>query len=164
MQLLTAAFLGLVLLAIATAHFVKIFRDINDPSGPPGPTLIPYLGRMHDLPIDFMWLKFKEWADKYGRACGFYRTEMLGAKFLIVTNEKVAEDMLVKRAKFNSDRPMIRSLFDSKSEHGSGEYLPLMGRNRKQFLPLTPWALTDRDIRILVTSKASYTRLHYGGH
>ncbi|KAK5657896.1 hypothetical protein OQA88_2445 [Cercophora sp. LCS_1] len=129
MQLLTAGLLAVALLGAAVVHLYRRFREMNDPLGPPGPTLIPYLGRIHDLPIDFMWLKFKEWADKYG-ACGLYRTEMLGAKFIIITNEKVAEDLLVKRAKYNSDRPVIQSLFDSKSAHGSMEYLPLMGRNQ----------------------------------
>ncbi|KAK3332859.1 cytochrome P450, partial [Cercophora scortea] len=129
MQLITIAVLGVVLAVIAVLHFVKAFRDMNDPNGIPGPTQIPCLGRIHDLPIEFMWLKFKEWADKHG-SLGFYRTEMLGAKFIIITDEKVAEDLLIKRAKHNSDRPVIRSLFDSKSAHGSMEYLPLMGRNQ----------------------------------
>ncbi|POS72454.1 cytochrome P450 2C30 [Diaporthe helianthi] len=75
-----------------------------------------------------MWIKFKEWADEYA-VNGFYRTEMLGAKFLVVSDEKVAEELFVKRAKFNSDRPAIRSLFDPKSTFGSMEYLPLMGKN-----------------------------------
>jgi hypothetical protein len=92
----------------------------------PGPKLLPYIGRIHDLPIQFMWLKFKEWADIYGP---IYRTEMLGAKFIIISDESVAEDLLVRRAKINSDRPIMRSLFDSKSSEGSMEYLPLMGRN-----------------------------------
>lgn len=96
----------------------------------PGPTLLPYLGRIHDLPIQFMWLKLKEWSDKYGKD-GFYYTEMLGAKVLVVSEEKICEELLVKRAKYNSDRPMVRSLFDSKSTYGSMEYLPLMGHNRK---------------------------------
>jgi len=48
----------------------------------PGPRLIPFIGRIHDLPIHYMWLKFKEWADKYGP---IYYTEMLGAKFVIVS-------------------------------------------------------------------------------
>jgi len=128
MQLLTAGLLGIVLVGAFVLHFVKKFRELNDPSGIPGPIQIPWIGRIHDLPIQFMWLKFNEWANKYG-AIGFYRTTMLGAKFIIITDEKVAEDLLVKRAKFNSDRPVIQSLFDSKSALGSMEYLPLMGRN-----------------------------------
>ncbi|KAK4168443.1 cytochrome P450 [Cladorrhinum sp. PSN259] len=129
MQLVTAGLLALVLLAAAVVHLIKVYRDLNDPSKPPGPKQLPYIGRIHDLPIEFMWLKFKEWADIHG-ANGFYRTQMLGAEFLIITNEKVAEDLLVKRAKYNSDRPNIQSLFDSKSTNGSMEYLPLMGRNK----------------------------------
>ena len=100
----------------------------NKSSEPPGPELVPWVGRIHDLPIEHMWLKFKEWADTYGP---LYRTQMLGDYFIIVTDEKVAEDLLVKRAKIYSDRPQIRSLFDPKSTNGSMEYLPLMGRNRK---------------------------------
>lgn len=99
----------------------------------PGPTLIPFIGRVHDLPIQYMWLKFKEWADVYGP---IYRTEMLGAKFVVISDETIAEELLVKRGKFNSDRPQVPSLFDSKSTHGSMEYLPLMGRNREYVLYL----------------------------
>lgn len=94
----------------------------------PGPYLLPYIGRIHDLPINYMWLKFREWADIYGP---IYKTEMLGATFLIISDEKIAEELLVKRAKIYSDRPVIRSLFDSKSTYGSMEYLPLMGKNSK---------------------------------
>jgi hypothetical protein len=124
--LLAAIFmlLAFVLLSLYNRRTPKLIRDDELP----GPTLLPLIGRVHDLPIQYMWLKFKEWADVYGP---IYRTEMLGAKFIIVSDEEIAEELLVKRAKINSDRPMVRSLFDSKSTHGSMEYLPLMGKNRK---------------------------------
>ncbi|RDW67918.1 hypothetical protein BP6252_09314 [Coleophoma cylindrospora] len=93
----------------------------------PGPRQIPVLGRIHDLPRQHTWLKFKEWAGIYGP---IYSTSMLGAKFLILSDEKIVEDILVKRARIYSDRPPIRSLFDSKSTYGSMEYLPLMGKNK----------------------------------
>jgi hypothetical protein len=48
---------------------------------------------------------------------------MLGDSFIIITDEKIAEDLLVKRANIYSDRPQIRSLFDAKSTDGSIEYL-----------------------------------------
>lgn len=92
----------------------------------PGPKLVPFIGRIHDLPIQYMWLKFKEWSDTYGP---IYYTEMLGAKFVIISDERIAEELLVKRARFNSDRPMMRSVTDSKSSEGGMEYLPLMGKN-----------------------------------
>lgn len=126
MQLAVA---GVLLAAIAGAvQWLRAFWRMNDPKRGPGPTLFPFFGRIHDLPIQFMWLKLKEWGDKYGKD-GYYRTEMLGTKFLVVTDEKVAEDLLVRRAKYNSDRPAVKSLFDSKSSYGSMEYLPLMGKN-----------------------------------
>jgi Cytochrome P450 len=92
----------------------------------PGPKLLPLIGRVHDLPVKYMWLKFKEWADEYGP---IYYTSMFGAEFIIISDEAIAEELLVKKAKYNSDRPMMRSVTDSKSSDGGMEYLPLMGRN-----------------------------------
>jgi hypothetical protein len=123
------ALLGFVLYSFTKAiirHNAK-----NNPQGLPGPALLPWIGRIHDLPIEYMWLKFKEWADIYGP---IYRTKMLGANFIIVSDEAIAEELLVKRAKVNSDRPRIQSLFDSKSTFGSMEYLPLMGKNSQSSL------------------------------
>lgn len=116
---------GCIAVVGVVVHFVSLYRSMNREDAPPGPTQYPYLGRIHDLPIQYMWIKLKEWGDRYGGEYGFYRTEMLGCKVLVITDEKVAEDLLVKRAKFNSDRPLIRSLFDNK---GSFKYLPLMGK------------------------------------
>jgi hypothetical protein len=99
----------------------------HNPGGFPGPAMIPWVGRVHDLPIQYMWFKLKEWADEYGP---MYRIKMLGTSFVVVSDETVAEEILVKRAKQYSDRPSIRSLVDSKSTFGSMEYLPLMGKNR----------------------------------
>ena len=131
MQLATLIVLGAAVVGSAIIHLIKVFKELNKPERIPGPTLLPYIGRVHDLPINFMWLKFKEWADRYSGTNGFYMTEMLGSRYLVVTDEKVAEELLVRRAKYNSDRPTIRSLFDSKSTYGSMEYLPLMGKNRE---------------------------------
>lgn len=122
--------LGIAIVGVALYAAYEALSKYNakyNPRGLPGPTLVPWFGRIHDLPIEFMWLKFDEWAKKYGP---IYRTKMLGANFIIITDEKIAEDMLVKKAKIYSDRPEIKSLFDAKSTYGSMEYLPLMGKNR----------------------------------
>jgi hypothetical protein len=117
--------MGLVLYSIQKA--IKKRNEKYSPRGFPGPALVPWIGRIHDLPIQYMWLKLKEWSDAYGP---MYRTNMLGTDFIVVSDEAIAEEVLVKRAKQYSDRPMIRSLVDSKSTFGSMEYLPLMGKNR----------------------------------
>ena len=123
---LGVAVVGLVVYAVVDA--VGKYDKRYNVQNMPGPWQLPWIGRIHDLPIEFMWLKFKEWADIHGP---IYRTKMLGANFIIISDEKIAEDMLVKKAKLYSDRPEIKSLFDAKSTYGSMEYLPLMGKNRK---------------------------------
>jgi cytochrome P450 len=147
MQTITLVIVGVAFVAFAILSLInsRIGSPWKDKSlEPPGPALvrhsrklsfapkltsgkIPWVGRIHDLPIQYMWLKLKEWADIYGP---IYRTQMLGAPFIIITDEKIAEDLLVKRAKIYSDRPQIQSLFDAKSTYGSMEYLPLMGHNQ----------------------------------
>lgn len=133
MQLLTQVVLALALVGFLAFKAYQSYQEKNDAKYPIGPKQMPFIGRIHDLPIQLMWLKFKEWADTYAGDKGYFMTDMLGAKFLIVSEERVIEDLLVKKAKHNSDRPVIKSLFDSKSTHGSMEYLPLMGRNRESF-------------------------------
>ncbi|KZM28240.1 uncharacterized protein EKO05_0011054 [Ascochyta rabiei] len=126
----TAYAVGVAVIGFLVYALVDVISKYNakhNCRGLPGPALIPWVGRIHDLPIDFMWLKFKEWADIYGP---IYRTKMLGANFVIITDESIAEEILIKRAKVYSDRPEIKSLFDAKSTYGSMEYLPLMGKNQ----------------------------------
>jgi len=91
----------------------------------PGPEQYPVVGRVHDLPRFSMWLKFKEWADKYGP---IYQTRMLNQPFIIVSDEKIAEELLVKRGHIYSGRPQIRSLI----KHKDGPaYSALMDRHGK---------------------------------
>lgn len=131
MHALTSGVLGIAAISFVLYAFLNALDKYNlkyNCHNLPGPALVPWIGRIHDLPINFMWLKFKEWADIYGP---IYRTKMLGANFVVISDEGLAEEMLVKKAKVYSDRPEIKSLFDAKSTYGSMEYLPLMGKNRE---------------------------------
>ncbi|KAI0512737.1 cytochrome P450 [Xylaria bambusicola] len=130
MHRLTLIALGTAIVSIGVFRFYTLFRQMNNPKKVPGPTLLPYIGRIHDLPIKFMWIKLHEWARQYSGPNGFYMIDILGTAILVVTDESVAEELMVRRAKYNSDRPEIRSIVDSKSTHGSMEYLPLMGKNQ----------------------------------
>ncbi|KAI0976323.1 cytochrome P450 [Xylaria arbuscula] len=130
MHAFTLVALGCAVIVISLFRLYTLFIEINSPRKVPGPTLIPFIGRVHDLPIKFMWLKFYEWAQKYSGVNGFYNIEIFGVSILVVSDESVAEELMIRRARYNSDRPMIRSIVDSKSSDGSMEYLPLMGKNQ----------------------------------
>lgn len=94
----------------------------------PGPRQFPWLGRVHDLPRYSLWLKFKEWADIYGP---IYYTRVIDQTFIIVSDEKIAEELLVKRGHIYSGRPQIRSLI----RHKEGPtYSALMDRHGEHFL------------------------------
>ena len=136
MHPLTLYAVGFAVVGWALYRFAEALGKRNakyNIQGLPGPALIPWIGRIHDLPIDYMWLKFYEWGLKYGP---IYRTKMLGANFVIIMDEDVCDEILTKKAKIYSDRPQIKSLFDAKSTYGSMEYLPLMGRNSKTFVDI----------------------------
>ncbi|KAK0724507.1 cytochrome P450 [Lasiosphaeris hirsuta] len=89
----------------------------------PGPKQFPIVGRVHDLPRFAMWLKFKEWADIHGP---IYQTHALSTTFIIISDEKIAEELLVKRGHIYSGRPQIRTLI----KHKDGPvYSALMDRH-----------------------------------
>lgn len=91
----------------------------------PGPKQYPIVGRIHDLPRFSLWLKFQEWAKDHGP---IYQTQAVDQTFIIVSDEKIAEELLVKRGHIYSGRPQIRSLIDHKTGPG---YSALMDRNGK---------------------------------
>jgi hypothetical protein len=91
----------------------------------PGPKQFPIVGRIHDLPRFALWLKFKEWADEHGP---IYYTRAVDQPFIIISDEKIAEELLVKRGHIYSGRPQIRSLI----RHKEGPaYSALMDRHGK---------------------------------
>jgi len=122
----------LIYLAIPSLLFSAIQKVLSWKNGSkpkakfPGPRQFPLVGRIHDLPRFNLWLKFKEWADEFGP---IYYTKAVENEFIIVTDEKIAEELLVKRGHIYSGRPQIRSLI----KHKEGPaYSALMDRHGKQ--------------------------------
>ncbi|KAG8164033.1 hypothetical protein KVR01_005951 [Diaporthe batatas] len=114
-------YLAIPSLLLSAVQQVLQWRNKKEPKFP-GPTQFPLVGRIHDLPRFSMWKKFKEWADIYGP---IYQTSVPGSTFIIISDEQIAEELLVKRGHIYSGRPQIRALFD----HKTGiEYLALMDR------------------------------------
>ncbi|KAF2453855.1 cytochrome P450 [Lineolata rhizophorae] len=59
------------------------------------------LGNLLDIPPYHSWLKFKEWADEYGP---IYRLNLGGSEHVVVSTEKVANDLLRERGTIYSSR------------------------------------------------------------
>lgn len=119
--LYTLAIPGLVL-SIAT--ILRTWTSTKTPANRfPGPRQFPIVGRVHDLPKKTLWLKFKEWADTYGP---IYETSMMGQRFIIVADESIAQDLLVKRGNSFAGRVQIRALLDHRT---SPVYVALQDRN-----------------------------------
>lgn len=87
------------------------------------PQGIPLIGRVWDIPRQHGYKRFKAWSDQYGP---IFSVNIFGMNHIWLASDKIANDLLAKRATKHSDRPSINQLLDSKSEP---EYLPLLGYN-----------------------------------
>lgn len=118
------------LLFSAIKQFLTWRKSLGSTAKFPGPQQFPIVGRVHDLPRFSLWLKFKEWADEHGP---IYYTKALNQPFIVVSDEKIAEELLVKRGHIYSGRPQIRSLI----RHKEGPaYSALMDRHGMLYVSL----------------------------
>ncbi|KAI1451371.1 cytochrome P450 [Annulohypoxylon moriforme] len=110
--------------ALCFISWIRERRRIPPGARPlPGPRSLPLIGRVHDVPAESTWLKFHEWSKEYGP---IYQTEMFGTIHVWISSERIANDLLSRRAANYSDRPLIPNLPDNRT---SGNYLALSGRN-----------------------------------
>ena len=75
--------------------------DAQIPNGPPGK---PLVGNLLDVPPYHSWLKFAEWSKQYGP---LYRLNLAGQNHVIVSSEKIANDLLRERGNLYSSRPHL---------------------------------------------------------
>ncbi|OSX58954.1 hypothetical protein POSPLADRAFT_1151470 [Postia placenta MAD-698-R-SB12] len=95
------------LLVVAGALFLTLLtaRVINAAQRyrlPPGPTRIPLLGNLHQVPLHDQQKTFAEWVKKYG---DIIYIQLLSKPFVIVSSVRAAQDLMEKRAVKYSDRP-----------------------------------------------------------
>ena len=84
-----------------------ILTNTMIPDGPPGK---PLLGNLLDIPPYHSWLQFTEWSKQYGP---LYRLNLAGQNHVIVSSEKIANDLLRERGNLYSSRahlPMATEL------------------------------------------------------
>ena len=98
---------------------------------PPGPWLVPWIGRVHDLPhsaLSTLCLKFAEWSEAHGL---IFKTKTFGETFIVISDRQVCEGLLVKRADIHSNRPSFTSLGGLEGDEGAdGRVSAAAGRQR----------------------------------
>ena len=69
---------------------------------PPGPTGLPVVGNLFDIPTEKAWIKYTEWGKKYGPVA---YAESLGIRILVLNNHAAACELMEKRSSKYSGRP-----------------------------------------------------------
>ncbi|KAE9388006.1 cytochrome P450 [Gymnopus androsaceus JB14] len=77
---------------------------------PPGPTKLPLLGNVLDMPSSFQWIKFSQWAEEFDS--DILHLEVAGADYIVLNSYDAATDLLEKRSNVYSSRPHYTMLCD----------------------------------------------------
>jgi len=81
----------------------KIFTKRSGPL-PPGPSKLPILENLLDMPTSHEWITFAEWGKKWGPMT---TVSVFGQTMIVVNSAKTAIDMMDKKSAIYSDRPVM---------------------------------------------------------
>ncbi|KAJ3516368.1 hypothetical protein NLJ89_g1159 [Agrocybe chaxingu] len=98
---LTAFYCTLSALAAWSLLRLRRKRFLPLPSGPPG---LPLIGNVYDIPHDYAWHTYAEWAEKYG---DIIYLNVIGNETILLNSAKAAIEILDKRSSNYSDRPRM---------------------------------------------------------
>ena len=107
-----------------TQRLLSITSSLNRVNIFPG---VPILGSVPELPAKHSWLQFHEWAKTYGPLC---QVQLLGDTIVLISDPKIAEDLLVKRQANYSSRAHFPAIWGDCAT--DVHYLPLMAHGRKE--------------------------------
>jgi len=105
--------IALVLLLLTTCYFIYS-RWINPQQSmhlPPGPTGIPILGNVHQIPLEHQEYTFANWGRKYGDVVYM---RLFSKPALVLNSLRASQELLDKRGSKYSDRPhfiLLQDLF-----------------------------------------------------
>ncbi|CCL99947.1 uncharacterized protein FIBRA_01972 [Fibroporia radiculosa] len=95
-----AALVAIVL--IFSPYFYRLKTSSTTHKFPPGPKPIPILGNAHQLPPEYQWRAFAQWAEIYGDIFYF---KIFRKPAMVITSVIAAHELMEKRSSKYSDRP-----------------------------------------------------------
>ena len=102
--LLLAVVLGI---AVSVLHRLSSNRLKTGLKRLPGPQGIPYIGVPHKLDPSTQWMQMIEWSKKYGP---IYQTQIMGEQLVIISDDKVHNELLMKQRSRFGDRPAFPAM------------------------------------------------------
>ncbi|PBK75827.1 cytochrome P450 [Armillaria solidipes] len=69
---------------------------------PPGPKSLPFIGNLWDVPVEYPWLTYAQWAATYG---DILYLDTPGNPTVVLNSAQAAADLFEKRSRNYSDRP-----------------------------------------------------------
>ncbi|KAI0042591.1 cytochrome P450 [Auriscalpium vulgare] len=100
---LTALLVSLIIL-FAGARSLDSWRRRRGLPYPPGPRGLPVIGCLFSVPKTYSWIKYDQWAKKYGGIISF---SVCGQIVVVISDLEVAEELLGRRSAIYSDRLKI---------------------------------------------------------
>ncbi|KAI9777088.1 MAG: hypothetical protein M1816_004914 [Peltula sp. TS41687] len=83
---------------------------------PPGPSTLPLIGNLHQIPLTGAHRQFTEWAKKYG---GIFSLKLGPGTAVVLTDRRLVKSLLDKKSSIYSNRPSSYVAFDliTKGDH-----------------------------------------------
>lgn len=103
-QMISTPTLHFTLLLVFAAIYFCIRERRKTRALPPGPRRYPIIGNVFDIPHEYAWLTYAEWAKTYGDVIS---TSVFGTTTVVLNSLKATTELLDKRSANYSDRPRM---------------------------------------------------------